>query len=281
MGSKVLKLYYMMHQRRNPQNKTRDFWGNFGDELSPLVVTYITGCDVRWARVRDADLMAIGSILDSLALTKVAHFWTRYRWRKTPLAIWGTGVMRETFDYPANNLNVLALRGPMSAARLHLKETNVYGDPGLFASELVPHSPRMYQLGIVPHISERTYEVTKQFCAAFPKALIIDVRKHPIDVLKDISSCDMILSSSLHGLVVADSYSIPNAWVRFSDKVLGSGFKFQDYAAGIGRPHMIAHRPEDIPKEPHALENFLKAPYQAIDVAGSNRALAQKLKNWM
>lgn len=48
----------------------------------------------------------------------------------------------------------------------------------------------------------------------------------------------MILSSSLHGLVVSDAFGIPNQWLEFSDNVVGAGFKFRDYADGIGRTAM-------------------------------------------
>ena len=51
--------------------------------------------------------------------------------------------------------------------------------------------------------------------------------------MEQLNSCDYILSSSLHGLIFADSYNIPNLWVRFGSKVDGDGFKYRDYYEGV------------------------------------------------
>jgi pyruvyltransferase len=39
----------------------------------------------------------------------------------------------------------------------------------------------------------------------------------------------VILSSSLHGLILADAYEIPNKRLVIGNRLLGSDFKFMDY----------------------------------------------------
>ncbi|WP_156383835.1 hypothetical protein [Methylobacterium sp. Leaf456] len=50
-----------------------------------------------------------------------------------------------------------------------------------------------------------------------------------------VLSCRRILSSSLHGLILAHAYGIPATWLKISDRPLGDDFKFRDYWASIGR----------------------------------------------
>ena len=44
----------------------------------------------------------------------------------------------------------------------------------------------------------------------------------------------MILSSSLHGLVAADSFGIPNIRMVCSDRIYGGDFKYDDYYSAFG-----------------------------------------------
>jgi hypothetical protein len=54
-------------------------------------------------------------------------------------------------------------------------------------------------------------------------------------VVEAITACHAILSSSLHGLIVAEAYGVPAAWMTITDKVKGGGFKFCDYYLATGR----------------------------------------------
>ena len=68
----------------------------------------------------------------------------------------------------------------------------------------------------------------------YPNSKFIDVQNEPETVLKEISECENIISTGLHGLIIADSYGIPNCWCEISDKILGNNFKFHDYFSSFG-----------------------------------------------
>jgi len=55
--------------------------------------------------------------------------------------------------------------------------------------------------------------------------------------------CRTIVSSSLHGLVVADSLGIPNMRMICSDRIRGGDYKYDDYYSAFG---MTEHNRFDI-----------------------------------
>ena len=54
-------------------------------------------------------------------------------------------------------------------------------------------------------------------------------------MVRKIASCGHVISSSLHGLIVADAYGVPNSWMVNSHIHTGAAFKFHDYALAIRR----------------------------------------------
>jgi len=67
---------------------------------------------------------------------------------------------------------------------------------------------------------------------------VIDIQGNWENVIDDINRCEFIASSSLHGIITADSYNIPSLWIKMSDKITGGNFKFQDYALSVNRDQM-------------------------------------------
>jgi pyruvyltransferase len=93
---------------------------------------------------------------------------------------------------------------------------------------------KKYEIGIIPHYVDQKHPwVTSK--TAVPGVKFINILGDIDTVVNEILSCDMIISSSLHGVIAADAYGIPSVWVEFSDKVLGNGFKFKDYFMSVGR----------------------------------------------
>ena len=58
--------------------------------------------------------------------------------------------------------------------------------------------------------------------------------KNWLEVIDQICSCEYIASSSLHGIIIAETYEVPNLWIELYGKLLGGHFKFHDFFMSIG-----------------------------------------------
>ncbi len=193
--------------------------GNFGDMLSPRIVTALSGRPVHYTNTGQR-LFAVGSLL------KFA--------RKGDL-IWGAGFIGEE-DSCQRGIRVYAVRGPLTRNKLlglGIECPEIYGDPALLLPWLYRLPPVMRSgIGIIPHYvdAERVHAAARD-----PAVRIIDIRAGIEEVLRQVNKCEVLLSSSLHGCIIGDAYGIPTAWVEISDKVVGGGFKFRDYYASTER----------------------------------------------
>lgn len=187
--------------------RLRDGTTNFGDELGPEILKRL-GHTVKRVPLDHAEIVTCGSIIEQVGPDSL---------------IWGSGLM---YDRPAKPKRVLAVRGALTAARLGLEDP-VLGDPGLLVPLLWERQPARHRLGVVPH-----YIDTR----SFPDAdLIIDPTQPVDEVIKQITSCSTIASSSLHGLVVADAFGIPTMRLPHP-KVKGGDMKFLDYVSALDGP---------------------------------------------
>jgi len=185
-------------------------------------------------------MYAVGSLLQVFKSRKyrIRSMVERMLNGKRPLVIWGTGVI-DTTPLHLPRLEILAVRGPLTAKALDLKRNVAFGDPGLLVSDILPTPAKNGKVGIVPHYVDKAHPVIEA-AAKDDRFVIINVEDDWKNTVSHISQCDLILSSSLHGLIVADAYGIPNQWLELSQNVIGAGFKFQDYADGVGRKAMGA-----------------------------------------
>lgn len=220
---------------------------NFGDMLNAVLFERIFSLPVEKVHYKKADFFGIGSVLQKLLVPKSAWIKDWLQQWQPQVSVLGSGFIRD-FDPKEyvirRKTTPLAVRGLLS---LHLlrslvpcKPDIVTGDMGIFADQLLDKPPKKrYAIGIIPHYTEQQHELVLRLTEDLPHSTVIDVLKSPIDVIQHIAECELILSSSLHGLIVADALRIPNHHIVMTDLVLGKGFKFQDYYSN----YEIMHSP--------------------------------------
>lgn len=149
--------------------------------------------------------------------------------------ICGAGAKRPN-SVPLFVRTVWATRGPLSDAALRsggLPQGEINGDPGyLLPTFFRPDVPITNEIGAVIHYAEATGAMKRALSSEGIR--FIDVLRPVEDVASEIMSCEIIISSSLHGLIVADAYGKPTAWLRLGDRIDGGDFKFCDYLQSQG-----------------------------------------------
>lgn len=179
-----------------------------------------------YAPPQHADLFSVGSLFDRIPR----------RWLGRRVDVWGTGSIAPVRPRRSRH-RYHALRGPLTAGLLLGQQVPALGDPGLLAELLLPaRAPtKRHALGIVPHYKDASLPAVAELMRHFPSSVVIDVFESPEQVISRIHACHHVVSSSLHGLVVAHGLGIPAAWMELSDAVRGSGWKFRDHYAALGQ----------------------------------------------
>lgn len=204
--------------------------GNFGDEISAVLVNEIFGLPCMWTAPDQCELVGAGSIIETLLRAKGSN---------RP-ALWGSGAFLRDGgkEITEDDFDVLALRGELSRKLVKGNHDSIaLGDPGLLASALLRSKPKkMYALGILPHFLDAELpEIDMLRSQSGVK--VIDATNEPTQVVEEIAECQCVLSSSLHGLIVADSVGIPNAHMMLSNNEhIGGTNKFRDYYSVFSNP---------------------------------------------
>lgn len=210
--------------------KYYDFENNWGDKVNPYLFEKITGMKVVSSNSifnykHKLEILGVGSIITGDLSNYV---------------IWGSGIISEKTVIRNKPKEVLALRGLNTLKKM--KEVgsgcDIFGDPVLLFPEIIDKKnvQKKYKYGIVPHFKNKNSQGIKKIVELNnPEIKIIDIQSEGVEqFVIDILSCDNILSSSLHGLILAEAYGIPTCRVVFSEKILGGDFKFYDYYSGVG-----------------------------------------------
>lgn len=196
---------------------------NFGDLLTPIVLRHHGFTPVH-GYPKYAQLASTGSILEHLP-DDFGGF------------IVGSGFISADSRRPFAKARVLAVRGTHTRERIEGHSNHIQlGDPGLYAAQLMGarRSPTC-ALGIIPHHSNLAAPYFAKIKARAPQEVrMISPVAQPEAVFTQMQDCEMILSSSLHGLILADALGIPSIWCG-EPTLLGGNFKFFDYASAVAR----------------------------------------------
>jgi pyruvyltransferase len=188
--------------------------------------------------------LAVGSILSNAS-----------RWAE----VWGSGFLYEHEKLTEAPLAIHAVRGPRSRAKLLAQGIDcpeIYGDPALlFPYFYNPAVEKKHPIGLIPHYSDKGHRwFEKQ--RGLPGVHILDIECGLEKFVREVKSCERIISSSLHGLICADAYGVPNQWVEVSDQVDGGSFKFCDYYESVGRGTPVPVRPAPDTPLKEVMEHF-------------------------
>lgn len=232
-------IYYLLH----PFNKNIlvNSWAhikygvlqhdNFGDELNVYLIESLTGKKVKlynsYFHLPKKNYLVVGSLIE--------RYCNKYA------VIWGSGaIIGECEPLKNRPMRVAAVRGKKSREYLLGQGVDcpeVFGDPALLMPTIYnPQLPVKWAVGIIPHVNDLNNPLFKQM-EGHNGTHVIKFKNY-LDwhnVIDEIKQCKIILSSSLHGLILSDAYGIPNLWISVSNNIIGGEFKFLDYFSGVER----------------------------------------------
>jgi len=216
----------------NPVNSAER--NNWGDALNKILIEKISKKRVVWINHGNSieKYICIGSILQRADASSI---------------IWGAGFLSGSRQLKQKPKNICAVRGKLTRDIILSQGFDcpeIYGDPALlYPKYYKPENIRKkYKLGIIPHYIDKNNEWFKHNKSK--EVQVIDILSGINNVIDRILECEMIASSSLHGLIAADAYGVPSKWLEYSDKVIGGGFKFRDYFSSVGREHCNSYKIE-------------------------------------
>lgn len=207
----------------------RPFPGNFGDWLSPLVISQLSGRSITYvpptAPTQSAHLVSVGSI---------------GRFVMPRSIVVGTGVSSTDLELDAK-ARYLSVRGPVTAQLLRDSggpDVESFGDPGALLSRILPveRGQTNGRRLLVRHFKH----------ANVPLALPEDMDEsgvqmsHPGDIealVRSLNAYDSVVTSAMHVMIACHSYGIPCALIGFEGlegAVHGTGVKYGDYCRGVG-----------------------------------------------
>ena len=177
---------------------------NIGDTLNPLLFEYLKNYFSLSGvtRKKYIVLLMIGSIIGYVDLD---------------CSIWGSGILEPDHINHINSTKYIkrkfyAVRGPLTRKALidiGYNVPEVYGDPAILLPKI--YYPRgvtkKYKVSVIPHFVDKTKKCENLHYIN----VLTDDYKSFID---EVLSSEIVISSSLHGIIIAEAYGVPAIWLK-------------------------------------------------------------------
>lgn len=180
--------------------------------------------------------------------------------------IWGSGILQQEpdgFQWKRNRyrkLDIRCVRGPETKRRLEENGYDVskcvFGDPGLLMPLIYqPQQQKTREYSVILHMSVKE-------TAENQIDILTDDWKKTID---EICSSKLVISSSLHGIILAEAYGIPA--ILLDKTEFPDHFKYNDYYYSTGRREYPVCK---------TVEEALELPIPAVpDLSGLQKSLLE------
>ena len=145
--------------------------------------------------------------------------------------IWGSGLISQDMakymvlkKYPKYvKYDIRSVRGPLTKATMEKMGYNcpeVYGAPAIILPLIFnPCVKKKYEISYIAHYNDKTKTNIKMH-------LINIQTKDYRQFIKEVKASKMIISSSLHGIIIAETYGVPCVWLK---KPFLDEFKYHDW----------------------------------------------------
>jgi hypothetical protein len=159
--------------------------------------------------------------------------------------VWGAGATSSKLSKVSASLDISSVRGSDTEAALRKSVSSIpqlpHGDPAF----LLPYLHRDY---LINEASEKRLLSTSRFCyipseaddervvsGRLPSGVSLLSTKLPSEqALETLQRCDFVASSSLNGIILADSLGIPTKWLQIK-KQEEHAFELADYFSSTDR----------------------------------------------
>lgn len=205
---------------------------NLGDYLSKVVVEWMLekrGLSMDSNVEKTKCLYAVGSILG---------------FGFQDATVWGSGLLRKENAYRLvrQKLDIRAVRGPVTRnilLSMGVNCPNCYGDPAILMPLIYNNNKvvKKYKVSVILHHTStmrQNLEKLNSDGVHYIEILTTDFKSF----IDEILSSETIISSALHGIILAESYGIPVVYLK--DSMPGQDLKFNDWYAATRRTNYVA-----------------------------------------